>query len=161
MQSLRSCRGYNYYTVNYRLTNDYYGTGFTRKWECIWTIFERKKMKCNVHHVIKMAQSLCVNRRCRMKEKDFILHIYDHSRHHCCMWLLWNVWNWTRSKRPYEKPRGCSWYCCVYLYPIATMADEMRMQLLEQIKEQGDVVRKLKATKADSTQVSFSLYNIK
>ncbi|KAK0078460.1 hypothetical protein PV326_009334 [Microctonus aethiopoides] len=42
----------------------------------------------------------------------------------------------------------------VYLYPIATMADEMRMQLLEQIKEQGDIVRKLKATKADSTQIN-------
>lgn len=37
------------------------------------------------------------------------------------------------------------------------MGDEKRLKLLEQIKEQGEIVRKLKAAKAEKDSVSISM----
>ena len=38
------------------------------------------------------------------------------------------------------------------------MADENRAKIMEQIKQQGDVVRKLKAEKAEKSQVCISIF---
>ena len=38
------------------------------------------------------------------------------------------------------------------------MADENRAKIMEQIKQQGDVVRKLKAEKAEKSQVCISVF---
>lgn len=40
------------------------------------------------------------------------------------------------------------------------MADEIRERLLEQVKEQGELVRKLKAAKADNTEVKPRTFNV-